>query len=279
MRPVHIPRSVEELFRFLSEDPGAAIYAGGTDLLVRMRRGIVSPSALICLERVDELKAIREDADRVFLGAAATYRSLLESPLIRNRFPVLIQALETLGSPHIRNLGTIGGNIVTASPAGDTLPPLYVLNAELELLGGSGRRTVPIRAFILGPGKVDLLPGEIVTGVWLPLKPTYRIHHFEKVGLRNGLAIAVASLAALIDLSAEGKVLRARFAWGSAGPTVVTSKKIDSFLEGKPLDADTLSGMAAMVRERVSPIDDVRATASYRREVAGNLPLRLSEYP
>jgi CO/xanthine dehydrogenase FAD-binding subunit len=279
MRPVLLPRSLAELLDVLSENPGAAPYAGGTDLLVRMRKGLASPPALVCLERVGELKAIQEGSDRVFIGSAATHQSILASPLIRSHFSVLTQALRTLGSPHIRNAGTIGGNVVTASPAGDTLPPLYVLNAGIEVLGRSGRRTIPIRDFILGPGKVDLRPGEVVTGVWLPLSPTYRLHHFEKVGLRNGLAIAVASLAALVDFSSDGKVLRARFAWGSVGTAVVTSKEADAFLEGKPIDPGSLSGMADLVRERVSPIDDVRATASYRRQVAGNLLFRLLEKP
>ena len=233
MIPVHVPGSMDEVIRIFTDHPGALLYAGGTDLLVKMRKGALSPPSLICLERVRELKVIREEPDRIFIGAAATHRDILDSALIRNHFPLLIQALETLGSPHIRNAGTIGGNVVTASPAGDTLPPLYVLSAEIELQRMSDRRTIPVREFILGPGKVDLHPGEIVTGVWLPLNPAYRIHHFEKVGLRNGLAIAVASLAALIDLSAEGKVTRARFAWGSVGPTVVTSEKIDVFPGGK----------------------------------------------
>jgi xanthine dehydrogenase FAD-binding subunit len=275
-RAVHLPRTLEELWGILSDQPGAAVYAGGTDLLPRLRKGTISPSSLVCLERIRDLRGVLDEGEAVFLGGCATHTELLSDPLVLEHFPVLAKGLAVLGSPHIRNMGTIGGNIVTASPAGDSLPPLYVLGAEIEVMGRGSRRRVPIRKFIQGPGKVDLSPGEIVGGVRIKKHPTYRIHHFEKVGQRNALAIAVVSMAGLIEPSERGTVKRARFAWGSVGPAVVTSEPVECFLEGKPLDEQTLSRAAALAREAVSPIDDVRATASYRREVAGNLLLRLS---
>lgn len=275
MREVHLPDTIEGLWSILSDNPAAAIYAGGTDLFPRVRKGVISPACLVCLERISELRTIHDHGDRVFLGGCTTHTALLSASLIRDHFPILAKALATLGSPHIRNMGTLGGNIVTASPAGDSLPPLYVLGAEIELLSRRSRRCVPISLFIKGPGKVDLSPGEIVAGVWLKKGQPYRIHHFEKVGQRNALAIAIVSMAAVIDTSEQGMIEKAHFAWGSVGPTVVSSEEVEAFMKGRALDQKTLLQAAAMAREAVAPIDDVRATASYRREVAGNLLLRL----
>ncbi len=274
-REVHLPGSLEDLWSTLSRHPEAAIYAGGTDLFPRLRKGMSSPASLVCLERIRDLRGVRDHEDTVFLGSCATHASLLSSSLVRDHFPVLVKGLATLGSPHIRNMGTLGGNIVTASPAGDSLPALYVLGAEVQILSKGARRRIPIREFVKEPGKVDLSHGEIVAGVWLRKGQPYRVHHFEKVGQRNALAIAIVSMAALIDTTEKGIIQRARFAWGSAGPTVVTSGALESFLKGRPLDGETLSKAQVLVREAVSPIDDVRATASYRREVAANLLLRL----
>lgn len=278
MKPVHLPFTLDELWEILSDNPGIAIYAGGTDLFPKLRKGMPSPPSLVCLERIGELRGVRDHGDKVFLGGCTTHSALFSDPLVRDHFPVLTKGLATLGSPHIRNMGTLGGNIVTASPAGDALPPLYVLRAVIEVRGKGSMRSVPVSRFIKGPGKVDLSPGEIVAGVWLEKAP-YHIHHFEKIGQRNALAIAIVSMAAVINLSRKGVIESARLAWGSVGPTVVTSEPIEAFLKGRPLEVETLSKAAAMAREAVAPIDDVRATASYRREVAGNLLLRLMNDP
>ncbi|RJQ58075.1 MAG: xanthine dehydrogenase family protein subunit M [Desulfobacteraceae bacterium] len=277
MRPVFLPVSLDELWEILSDHPEAALYAGGTDLLVRVGKRLSSPPALVCLERIGSLKGVREEGNRVWLGACSTHTRLLENPLIRRHFPVLTKALETLGSPHIRNMGTIGGNIVTASPAGDTLPPLYVLGAQLEIRSASSTRFISIADFVKGPGKTDLSRGEIVTGVWLNKEPAYRIHHYEKVGQRNAQAIAVVNMAALLDLSGTGRIEKARLSWGSVGPTVISSVAVENFLMGKYLSADVLTEAAPLVQTAVRPIDDVRASASYRREVSGNLLMRLLE--
>jgi CO/xanthine dehydrogenase FAD-binding subunit len=134
VRSIFLPDSIDELWEMLRQHPEAAVYAGGTDLLVRMRKGVLDPSCLICLERIGALKGVREEGDEIIIGACTSHARLLENQVIRSRLPVLIQALRQLGSPHIRNMGTIGGNIATASPAGDTLPPLYALGAGVEIV-------------------------------------------------------------------------------------------------------------------------------------------------
>jgi len=275
MRRIFLPRSLNELWAVIADEPAARVYAGGTDLLVAMRSGMVDPPALICLERLADLQGVREEGEDVWLGAATTHSALLKNPLIRQHLPVLAQALQTLGSPPIRNMGTIGGNICTASPAGDTLPPLYVLAAEVELHGKAGIRRVPLHQFITGPGQTLLGAGEILTGIRIRKPPGVNHQRFTKVGQRQALACCIASLAALLEISAAGVVEAARLAWGSVGPTVVTSSAAEAALTGAVLSRESLDQAAVFARRDVAPIDDIRASAAYRREVAGNLLLRL----
>lgn len=276
MRNVFLPRTLNELWQILEDEPRPALYAGGTDLLVRMRNGLIHPHQMICLERIEELTGVEDRGEEIFIGPCTTFTKLLESPLIMNHFPVLINGLKVLGSPPIRNMGTIGGNIVTASPAGDSLPPLYVLRAELELRTKDSSRRIPISNFIKGPGETALAPGEILTAIFVRKGPDLNLHHYEKVGQRKALAISIVSLAALLKISEDGIVEEARLAWGSVAPTVVTSTEIEAMLIGNRLSRQVLEKAAQLARPIVKPIDDIRASADYRRLVAGNLLLRLA---
>lgn len=276
MREVFLPRNLDEVWDAWDRWPAGALVAGGTDLLVRLRAGLVDPPALICLERVKELKGVRDAGEAVFVGAGTTHAELLKDQTINSQFPVLVQALKVLAGPPIRHMGTIGGNVVNASPAGDTLPPLTVLNALVEVRSRIGAHRVPISSFITGPGRVFLKPGELVAGLWIKKLPGPWLHHYEKVGLRKAQACAVASLAAIIKRNAKGIVEEVRLAWGSVGPTVVACPKAEEALKGRPLSLETLRRLQPFVQEAVSPIDDVRASGSYRRQVAGSLLLRLS---
>jgi xanthine dehydrogenase FAD-binding subunit len=236
----------------------------------------VNPQALICLDRIAELKEVFEEGDYVRIGPCATHIQLLGEPLIEDHLPVLRRAVGTIGSPAIRNMGTIGGNICTASPAGDTLPPLYALKAEVELRSKDGARLLPIADFITGPGATRIRPEEILAGVRVKKPVEYNRHHFEKVGLRNALACSVVSMAALLRLAPDGMVEKASLSWGSAGPTIVVCPEAEEALIGKPLSTASLRQAASLARKAVSPISDIRASADYRRSVAGNLLLRLS---
>lgn len=278
MRPVYLPTTLEEVWDILDREPGARVYAGGTDLLVQLRRGLVQADCLVCLERVNEIRGVREDSDEISLGAGLTHDRIRRDPIVADRLPVLVQALECLASPPIRHMGTIGGNIVNASPAGDTLPPLYALEARVELRSRAGTRTMPLADFIEGPGITRLGHGEILTRVIVPRPPKFGIHHFEKVGRRKAQACAVASLAALFEISSEGLVEAVRLAWGSVGPTVIRSREIEDTLRRKPPTVEVLASTARLVEQVVSPIDDVRASAEYRRITAGNLVIRLAQY-
>lgn len=280
---VLFPRTRAELFQTLAE-PGARVLAGGTDLLVRLRSGRETAAALVSLDKIPELRGISETGGEglgrgLRLGATTTHTELLAHPLVRARLPMLAQALSELGSPPIRNMGTLGGNTCTASPAGDTLPPLMALGAEVELASarphGAGTRRLPLAEFITGPGRTALAPGEVLAAVHVPLPGAGWMQHFEKVGRRNALAVAVVSLAALLRTERGGTVAEARLAWGSVGPTVWRCPEAEAVLVGRRLSLTALGEAAAVVRARVKPMDDVRASADYRRTVAGNLLLRL----
>lgn len=276
MSRVALPASLDELWQELDRQPDALIYAGGSDLLPRLRKKPPKGRGLICLERLSQLKRIEQRGDELSIGAGCTHAQLLDSPLIRKRLPILGQALGVLGSPLIRNAATIGGNLATASPAGDTLPPLYALGARLEIVSSGAARRVAISDFIKGPGQTALLPGEVLSAVRVKLPQQSVLQHFEKIGQRAALAISIASLAALLRIDPAGVVLKARLAWGSVGPTVITCRPAEAALEGRRLSRETLARAAALAKEAVSPIDDIRASAAYRREVAGNLLLRLA---
>ncbi len=271
---VLLPRSLAELWSFLEEEPGARVWAGGTDLSVQLRVGRAVPPALVCLERIAELRTIEEDADCLRIGAGVTLGRLIADPRIGDDLPVLKRAAETLGSPPIRAMATIGGNICTASPAGDTLPPLYILDAEVELRSRTATRSMPIGSFITGPGTIRREAGEILTAVRVKRPAAYGLQHYEKIGQRKALACSVASLAALLRLSPEGTIEAIRLAWGSVGPTVVASPAIEALLLGERPSAAVLARAAEATRHTVSPIDDVRGTAEYRRTAAANLLLR-----
>ncbi len=275
-RRMFLPGSPDELWDVLDTVPEAILYNGGTDVFVKMRHGLLEPTSLICLERISELRMVEEADGFLTIGAGVTHTGALEHPLVRTHFPLLARSLSVLGSPPIRNMGTIGGNIVTASPAGDSLPPLYVADAEVEVRSKNGSRTIPIGKFIKGPGKTELRRGEVAWSVRVK-KTAPTLVHFEKVGRRKALAIAVVSMAAMLRIADGGVIEEARLAWGSVGPTVVRSTSIEQALKGKLLDRRTMEEVIPLVHEVVSPIDDIRAGAEYRRTVAGNLLLRLIE--
>jgi CO/xanthine dehydrogenase FAD-binding subunit len=278
MRQVFLPENLDQLRDILDHHPDAAVYAGGTDLLVKIRSGAVNPGVLICLERLEDLKQIENSGDTITIGAAVTHSRIIESPIIRDNLAVLREALNALGSPPIRNAGTIGGNIVNASPAADSLPPLYLLDAKLEITARNQTRIVPIKEFITGPGATGLRPGEILSRILVKKPSGYDIHHFEKVGRRKSQACSIASFAAMLKLSDSGIVERAAFAWGSVGPVIVTSDEINRAVVGKRLERQTLALISERVKSIVDPISDVRAGAEYRRAVAAALLVRLAVY-
>jgi len=275
MSRVYLPKSLKAVFEILTDEPLSGLFAGGTDLLVRSPAQGGSKRSLVCLEGVEELRGVSESRGEVRIGAGTTHSEVIVNGLVKNCFPILREAVRHIGAPAVRNMGTIGGNICTASPAGDTLPPLYILDAEVELRSIRGERRVPVSGFVTGPGRTVLRPGEVLTAVWIKKDHGFNFHHFEKVGQRRAMAISVASLAFAARLGADGTVVKARCAFGSVAPTVFTSEVLDGCFTGNAMNEGVLRKAATTAREGVSPISDVRASQEYRRHVAGNLLMRL----
>ena len=242
------PRSLDEALALKAERPEAVPIEGGTDVMVELNFDRARPPAILNLNEVAELKGWSRENSVLRLGASLTYTEAMESPL-SEELPALAEASRTVGSPQIRNRGTIGGNLGTASPAGDALPPLLVEGAEVELASRRGVRTLALREFVVGPKQNALEPDELILAV--RLTPSRAPQTFMKVGPRNAMVIAVCSLA----LSADQERGELRASFGSAGPV--------PGLVVAPLDQR--ESFPEQVAEAASPIDDVRGTAAYRR--------------
>jgi CO/xanthine dehydrogenase FAD-binding subunit len=242
------PRSLDEALRARAEHPGALAIDGGTDVMVDLNFDRRRPEVLLDLTRVLELDGWSRENGAVRLGASLTYTEAMQPPL-GELLPALAEASRTVGSPQIRNRGTLGGNLGTASPAGDALPPLLVAGAEVELASSRGVRTLPLDRFLVGPKQNALEPDELIVAVWV--QPGGSQQTFMKVGPRNAMVIAVCSLALAVD--EERAELRAAF--GSAGP-------VPALVTAPLADRD---GFPDQVATAASPIDDVRGSAAYRR--------------
>ena len=275
MRPLPVvkPKDLSEALRYVRE--GGKPLAGGTDLLVAVRKGTESPNLLVYVGELPELRVLREEREGLEVGAALTHAELLAHPATE-RFPILRSVLQTIGSPAIRAMGTLGGNIVTASPAGDSLVALYLLEARVRLVSEEGERELPIWEFIVGPRKTALRQGELVRSVFLPWLFGEPQSFFRKVGRRRALIIAIASLGALVWVR-DGRVERARLALGSVAPTVIRPKEVEEALVGRPVSPEAWEDLVPRLSAATHPISDLRASADYRRKVAGRLLLALAE--
>ncbi|AZN41567.1 FAD binding domain-containing protein [Paenibacillus albus] len=264
------PMSLDEVISRLSKED-CFIIAGGTDAMVQRKspRGAAAnfDKPIVFIDHLQELKQMYTIDQNLHIGACCTYKEMSEHPLIPR---IVKKAIKEIAAPAIRNRGTIGGNICNASPAGDTLPLLYIYNAKIRLRSAKGERIVEIRDFIQGPRKVFRLQDELVTEIILPVIPENRIHFvFEKVANRRADAIAKLSFAACMRHD-EGKILDVRFAFGAVGPTVLRSTEIEHKLTGQafPLHDKLRNEIVADFETILKPIDDQRSTAKYRKTVA-----------
>jgi CO/xanthine dehydrogenase FAD-binding subunit len=255
------------------------ILAGGTDLMPQTHAGRVKLGrGLLNVRRVPELAGIARDGDSLRIGALVTMSELMADPLVREHFPILVDACDHFASDQLRNAATVGGNVCNASPAGDTLPPLLVLDAEAELAsmpnGTIAARRVPLADFFTGPGKTVRAPHELLTAIRVPLPPAGFVAKFFKFGTRPALDISAIAIA--IAGVREGRALRrAHVAYGAVAPIPMRAPKTEAALDGTRLDAAAIARVAAVARDEVRPIDDVRASAWYRRELVFNLTGRM----
>ncbi len=264
--PVTIPGSLAEALSALAADPDATVLAGGTDLMVEVNDGRRAPQHVVAINRIGELRGVRVTDAEIVIGAATTYATLCE-PELTELLPALAYAARTVGSPQIRNAGTIGGNLATASPAGDTLPVLVALDASIAVASASGHRLIPIREFFTGPKRSALAPSELVVAVHVPRRRGPQ--DYLKVGVRNAMVIAVASLAIAVDLNAH----TIGVGLGSVGPTPLAADDACAWIaaraewraDGLSVSRDDTDTFGTMVGAATRPIDDHRSTADYRR--------------
>jgi carbon-monoxide dehydrogenase medium subunit len=268
------PGSLNEALEMLRDaGESAKIIAGGTDLLPGLRRAATNPKLLIDLRFVS-LNQIKSDNNGICLGAGVTHSQLLKSAAVKAQFPALATACSEIGSPPIRNRGTLGGNLVQASPAADTAPPLLAYDAQVVLVRLGSKRTVPLIDFFTGPGRTVKREDELLTKIWLPFMPRHTASEFIKLGKRRAMAIAVASVSVRLTLHNDGHISEARIALGSVAPVPLRARAAEAMIEGNTITRSLITEAAQKSREQASPISDIRASADYRQRMVEVLTRR-----
>jgi carbon-monoxide dehydrogenase medium subunit len=271
------PTKLSKVFEILAEEgERASLLAGGTDLLVRMKKGEITPPALVNLKRIRGLEQIAtEPGENLRIGALAPIAAVENSPLVNSSHPILAQAAGLLGTPSIRNLATLGGNVGRASPASDTVPPLIVLGARVAIEGPQGKRELDLEDLFSGPGTTTLVPGEVITSFFLPKMASCSVATYEKLGRRAGVDIALVGVAVLLTLDVRGyEVKDARIALAAVAPVPLRAKRAEEVLLSGSLTEERMKEAARVAAEDSSPITDMRASASYRKEMVKALTVR-----
>ena len=248
--------------------------AGGTDLLVKMKKGPINWRGIVNIKGLTELKGINYEGLTITIGALTQISSLIENPLVRIHFPVLVEAARSLGTPQVRNLATIGGNLCNASPAADVALVLLMYEARLLIIGPSGSRKVPVQEFYVGPSQTVLQQGELLTAIEMDLPPLNSKGVFYKHGKRKSHEIALVNVAVLLTPQPGTKQIRARIAVGAVASTPLRIKDAEDSLTDSLATLSAFEQAAELAKQAVKPIDDVRSTASYRKQMVGVLTRR-----
>ncbi len=260
--------SIDETLHLLAQHrERARLINGGTDLIIEIERQLRAPEIVIDVSRIAGLNEIRVDRDVVHLGAGVTHNQVVAHPLLRERAYALVRACWEVGAPQIRNRGTLAGNLITASPANDTIAPLWALGASVTLQSLRGERTLTLKEFFQGVRRTALEPDEMLTDISFPLPAPTARSTFLKLGLRRAQAISVVMVAVLLDIDDLNTVRSAHITLGAVAPTIVPASEAQAFLMGKPLADDAIDEAARLAMNAAHPIDDIRGTAAYRREM------------
>jgi CO/xanthine dehydrogenase FAD-binding subunit len=267
------PRDVDETLSLLNQWKGdAKIIAGGTDLIPLMRDRLVTPNRVIDINKLSELEFIKETDEGIEIGALTRLRAIETSPLVRERIPLLAETAEQVASIQVRNVGTIAGNLVNASPAADMAPSLLVHEAKVRTRRTGGKREIALSSFFTGVKETVLENDELVTDIFVPKMVAHTGGAFMKIGKRSALVISTASAASSITLN-HGRN-NVRVALGSVAPTPVRARGVEDFLESHEITQNTIKEASDLVPNDISPITDHRSTAEYRKQVSKVLTKR-----
>jgi len=262
------PPSLKEAFRLLTSYPGSAkILAGGTDLFIQQALESSPETAVVSLKDVQELRQIEETAEGdILVGAMVKHAEVARSPLVNQYFPALAKASHWVGSPSIRNLATIGGNICNASPSADTAPPLLAYEAKAIIVSPSGEKAIDIEDFFTGPSTTVLKRGEVLKGFLLTPKPGW-IAAYEKLGLRKAMEIAIVNVCVAVEMDEHKRCSGIRIALGAVAPTPIRARKAEGVLENQKITPELVQVCAEAAAEETKPISDIRASADYRKKM------------
>jgi len=255
--------------------PSVKVLAGGTDLLVDLKSAAAGPDVVLDLSRAADLKGIAVTEQGLRIGALATHAEIMRSSLVRDLAPVLAEAAHTIGAVQTRNLGTLGGNLVTCVPSMDSGPALVALEALVTVAGPGGVRDLPLAEFFVGPRKTALAPGELLAAIVVPAQSLRKPSTFLKSGLRKGQALALVNVAASTWVDPDRYAFVApRIALGAVAPTVIRAPQAEAYLEGRAITSEAIAEAGRIASSEARPISDFRASADYRRELVAVLTRR-----
>ena len=252
----------------------AKILAGGTDILVELKHAVHNPEIVVDVSRLAELKDIVIDDDGLHIGALATHADIMNSPIVSGMFPALVEAAHSIGAVQTRNLGTLGGNLITCVPSVDSGPALVALDAVVTVASAAGERRMPLAELFAGPRKTSLKPGDLLVDVVIPKENLDKPAAFEKFGLRKGQALALVNVGASFWVGDKSVFEAPRIALGAVAPTVIRAPKAEAYLAGRTIGAEAMAEAGRIAATEAKPISDFRASADYRRDLIAVLVKR-----
>ena len=265
--------TLKEASDAVSDSDGAAVFmAGGTDVLVKIKKGALKPLRVIDVKGIRDMEGFSISENRFSIGALTRIRTLETSPEVMEKLPLLAQAAGKLGSIQVRNKATVGGNLCNAAPSAETAPALLALDASAEIYGKEGPRVVDLPDFFAGPGRTILKEGEILTRLNVPFNGRERQGAlYFKLANRKAMDIAFVGVAVLLEIDDEDRIRKARIALGAVAPTPIRARSAERVLEGRTLDHEAVVKSAELAASACSPITDLRASAEYRRAMVNRL--------
>lgn len=271
IKALYEAESVKDAVRLLVEHPQAQVIAGGSDVLVQMREGKRAGKELVSIYGLDEMRGVSYEEDgAIRIGSLTSFSHITKDPIIQEHINVLGEAVDMVGGPQIRNIGTIGGNTCNGVTSADSASTLHAWDAVVEITGPDGVRRIPIHDFYIKAGVVDLRPGEVQTAIIIPKEAYEGYHgHYIKYAMRNAMDIATTGCSVNVKLSADKKTIEdARIAYGVAGPVPMRAPSAEKAAEGKPVSEETVKAFAEAVLEDINPRDSWRASKAFRQHIA-----------